>query len=94
MDYAPWEGKQMGAYGDGAGAAYVFSRSPAAEGYVWDQDQVRADMSFAPVSPPTEVQRVICIYIYNSYGAITKSMGTIHTSDRLSVSYRSSIPTS
>lgn len=41
MDYAPWEGKQMGAYGEGAGAAYVFSRSPAVEGYVWEQDQVR-----------------------------------------------------
>lgn len=41
MDYAPWEGKQMGSYGEGAGAAYVFSRSPAAEGYVWQQDQVR-----------------------------------------------------
>eukprot|EP00752_Nemacystus_decipiens_P003960 g3626.t1 len=39
MDYAPWEGKQMGSYGAGAGAAYVFSRSPAAEGYVWAQDQ-------------------------------------------------------
>lgn len=42
MDYAPWEGKKMGAYGEGAGAAYVFSRSPAVEGYVWEQDQVRA----------------------------------------------------
>lgn len=42
MDYAPWEGKQMGSYGTGAGAAYVFSRSPAAEGYVWTQDQVKA----------------------------------------------------
>lgn len=41
MDYAPWEGKQLGSYGEGAGAAYVFSRSPAAEGYVWEQDQVR-----------------------------------------------------
>ncbi|CAM9763265.1 unnamed protein product [Pylaiella littoralis] len=38
-DYAPWEGKQMGSYGEGAGAAYVFSRSSAAEGYVWAQDQ-------------------------------------------------------
>ncbi|CAM9102436.1 unnamed protein product [Scytosiphon promiscuus] len=38
-DYAAWEGKQMGSYGEGAGAAYVFSRSPAAEGYVWAQDQ-------------------------------------------------------
>lgn len=43
MDYAPWEGKQMGSYGAGAGAAYVFSRSPAAEGYVWAQDQVNTD---------------------------------------------------
>lgn len=41
-DYAPWEGKQMGSYGEGAGAAYVFSGSPAAEGYVWGQDQVGA----------------------------------------------------
>ena len=41
-DYAPWEGKQMGSYGAGAGAAYVFSRSPLAEGYVWAQDQVNA----------------------------------------------------
>lgn len=49
MDYAPWEGKQMGAYGEGAGAAYVFSRSPAVEGYVWEQDQVRAATSMAPV---------------------------------------------
>lgn len=39
-DYAPWEGKQMGSFGEGAGAAYVFSRSSAAEGYVWAQDQV------------------------------------------------------
>lgn len=44
MDYAPWEGKQMGSYGAGAGAAYVFSRSPAAEGYVWAQDQVKATL--------------------------------------------------
>lgn len=41
MDYAPWEGKQMGAYGEGTGAAYVFSRSAAVEGYVWEQDQVK-----------------------------------------------------
>lgn len=40
MDYAPWEGKRMGSYGEGAGAAYVFSRSSAEEGYVWRQDQV------------------------------------------------------
>lgn len=40
MDYAQWEGKQMGSYGEGAGAAYVFSRSAAAEGFVWAQDQV------------------------------------------------------
>lgn len=40
MDYAQWEGKQMGSYGEGAGAAYVFLRSTAAEGYVWEQDQV------------------------------------------------------
>ena len=42
MDYAPWEGKQMGAYGEDAGAAYVFSRSAAADGYIWRQDQVGA----------------------------------------------------
>lgn len=56
MDYAPWEGKKMGAYGEGAGAAYVFSRSPAVEGYVWEQDQVRAVLSMVPVVlciPPT-----------------------------------------
>lgn len=40
MDYAQWEGKRMGSYGAGAGAAYVFSRSPAAEGYVWAEQQV------------------------------------------------------
>lgn len=40
MDYAQWEGKQMGSYGEGAGAAYLFSRSGAVEGYVWEQDQV------------------------------------------------------
>lgn len=40
MDYAPWEGKRIGSYGEGAGVAYVFSRSAAAEGYVWGQDQV------------------------------------------------------
>lgn len=44
MDYAQWEGKQMGAYGEGTGAAYVFSRSAAVEGYVWEQDQVRMDI--------------------------------------------------
>lgn len=49
MDYAPWEGKQMGSYGAGAGAAYVFSRSPAAEGYVWAQDQVHAPLTLVSV---------------------------------------------
>lgn len=43
MDYAPWERKQMGSYGEGAGAAYVFSRSAATEGYVWEQDQARGN---------------------------------------------------
>lgn len=43
MDYAPWEQKQMGSYGEDAGAAYIFSRSAAAEGYVWEQDQARGN---------------------------------------------------
>lgn len=51
MDYAPWEGKQMGSYGAGAGAAYVFSRSPAAEGYVWAQDQVHAALETVSYEP-------------------------------------------
>jgi len=50
MDYAPWEGKQMGAYGAGAGAAYVFSRSPAVEGYVWKQDQVLSIVGYSFVN--------------------------------------------
>lgn len=44
MDYAPWEAKQMGSEGRGAGAAYVFSRSAAAEGFVWGQDQVHREV--------------------------------------------------
>ncbi|CAM9924718.1 unnamed protein product, partial [Discosporangium mesarthrocarpum] len=39
MDYAPWEGKRMGAYGHGAGAAYVYSRSSGSVGSIWTEKQ-------------------------------------------------------